>query len=288
MTAPKDGGETLPLSALQDRAEAVASDLINRKLAAPEEIAELKPGGAKNAETGALGWFVCVRQLERMHAVLMNGRPGGPSSAADRAEIEEALAGALAESPETVTLSDGTVRSVYPKSYHALRFLDFLDEDLRVTLAQARLAAAEATTADIRVKAMYPLVESQTVRFWVWILTHEDPGLPFDDTAVGLELPAWTMALSPDDLLVLYQAHHRVNVRRLATIAALFPPEPGDGKSRLSLAAFLGTLTKDRPNQASQLMRRTSLGAAFAAAVTAAAAQRDALRKAKQKSARED
>lgn len=283
MTERTGEGDALPLSALQDRAEAVARDLVQRKLVTADEVADVRPGGSDNPETGALGWLRCFERLVRLHAAGMGARTGGPVTPDQQDEMDEALASALAEVPHPVVVA-GAARAVYPKSYHALRFLDMLDGELRLIHAAATAASEGANADELKVKVLAPMMESLAVRTWAWVLTSEGPELPFDEMADAVEPPEWTKTLSPDDLLALLRAHQEVHARRLAMIATMFPPEPGDAKGRMTIASFLGATIKDRPNAARRIMRQTSLGAVFAASVSSAAAQREALKHAKRTS----
>jgi hypothetical protein len=190
------------------------------------------------------------------------------------AALDHAVADALAAVPERVRCDDGEERGVHPKSYHALRWLDSLDRQLSLVLAEA--AREVETTADVAVDALSPLAESLCVRLWAWVLTERGPGLPFEDDDAP-EPPDWTQRLTPGDLIRFAEAHVRVNHKRNALIASAFPGEKGE--SRLSLAGFLGTVANDLHTRPFDLLRRWSLGELFAQRVTAAHAQREALKK---------
>lgn len=235
-----------------------------------EELEKYWPGGEENPGRDFGAWVWCWGSLMRFL-----GRDDRPEK---RDQITDAaVAAALACEPHAVHLSDGTTRHVYPKSYHALRWLDSLDRTL--LLSQTAADQALDVPAQNAVTTLGPLVESLAVRLWAWVLTHPEPGLPFDEQEAA-EPPAWTATLSPLDLLTLVKAHGQVNATRNAIIAQAFPA-PSDRKaSRLSLSGFLGTVADDMGQRPYAIMRQWSLGELFAQRVTAAQASRDAMAKA--------
>lgn len=250
--------------ALETRCDALRASCLARGVPRPS-IDAVWPGGPENAVTDPLGtWIVCYGNLMALF------RHAEERQLVDRDQMDATLAAALARAPVPVTLAAGDRVAVYPKSYHALRWLDTLDRSL---LDAARLAdEAEQLGAFIA----FPLVESLAVRLWAWILTEETPGLPFNEAAPG-EPPAWTQSLEAADLLHLASAHAQVNATRLRLIAEAFPPERReDGSSRLSLAGFLGTTAQEMGVPAFDVMRRFSLGELFAQAVLAGQAAREA------------
>lgn len=195
----------------------------------------------------------------------------------DAALVSSAVAESLANAPHAVHLSVGG-RKVYPKSYHALRWLDCLDWTLRdVAQRSAALAAqAEQDPSVLEARALAPLVESRAVRLWAWVLTHEGTGLPFDDAdAERAEPPAWTRELTPEDLLRLAEGHVTVHAKRLKVLSEAFPADPS-GETRLPLAGFLGTQAAELGVRPMELMRSWALGEAFASAITSAQAAREA------------
>lgn len=198
------------------------------------------------------------------------------------ADLKAAITAALDEQPERVTLSvperEGTAWMVYPKSFHALQFLDTLDvalRELRLTALAVDAEPSEKPEDATLAAALEPLIRSQAVRVWAWILTHEGCGLPFDERESDVEPPEWTKELSPQDLLALFAAHVSVNQTRLTIIAHAFPPEQ-EAKSRLSLGGFMGSAAQELARPARELMRAWSLGAVFAQSVTASQANKEA------------
>jgi hypothetical protein len=194
----------------------------------------------------------------------------------------------LAEEPVVVVCSDGKVRLVHPKSYHALAWLDSLDRQ-HLTHAAAAAAAAESENAsaeELKVHALAPLVSSLAVRMWLWILTTPGAGLPFDEALETVDPPPWTKAIAPADVLAVFEAHVHVNHERLQVISRAFPSETGGGKSRLPLAGFVGALAHESGQDARLLMRSHSLGKLFAMSVAAAETAREARKRAEDAASR--
>jgi hypothetical protein len=237
------------------------------------ELTAYWPGGTENPGRARGAWIFCYANLVGMLRV------ADSRVAADPVALDQAVAEALAATPRLVALASGETRTVYPKSYHALRWLDALDR----SLIDAATLAAQAEAADVpeqvKLATLAPLVESLAVRLWAWVLTAggaDGPaGLPFDDDAAAPDPPAWTRALTPMDLLQLAQAHIAVNATRLRTITDGFPSATR-GATRLSLSGFLGTAAQELAVRPMELLRRWSLGEVFAQSVTAAQAAREA------------
>jgi hypothetical protein len=238
------------------------------------------PGTAEGRDPAQLdSWIQCYVQLRVEWAQLETQREQ------DKAALGGAVAESLANTPHPVTLSVG-VKQVHPKSYHALRFLDTLDWSLRdVAQRAARLAAVDGgpESTALEALALKPLVESHAVRLWAWVLTAEGTGLPFPEDAPG-EPPSWTKHLVPEDLLALAQAHYQVHARRLQILSDAFPSDTSN-ETRLPLAGFLGTQAAELGVRPMELLRSWSLGEAFASAITAAQAAREAHAAAKAKAA---
>lgn len=224
------------------------------------------PGGADNTTEDPLGARIVEYALLRARYAVLEWQ-GTQDAARGRAALDAALASA----PERVTFADGTVRAVAPKSYHALRWCDALDaalQPVRARIERADPDQMEATT-------LAPLTESLAVRLWVWILTHPAPGLPFSESGPA-DPPEWTTTLTPADVLAVWAAHHRVNRERIALLVTLFPQDPADDETRLSLSGFLGTVAQELHQRPSEVLRHWSLGEAFAQAVVAAQSAREA------------
>lgn len=222
------------------------------------------PGGAENATTDPYGARVAEYALLRARVQFLDWR-----QEQEEARGHAALAAALANAPQSVTLSDGSTVAVHPKSYHALAWCDALDRALQ-EVGEKAMALEE-----LGVRVMAPLTASLAVRIWAWILTCPEPGLPFEEGAPKTDPPEWTTSLTPGDILQLLQAHFTVNRERIALVAALFPPDR-EAQSKLSLSGFLGTVAQEMGQRPSDVLRRWSMGEAFAQAVVAAEASREA------------
>lgn len=272
--------ETLGVAELRSSCETLLLAIVGE--GGSREKAELHaPGATENPDTSVRGWLRYNQQLHRMHAVLVGH--GDEGATARRERVQEALTAALSEEPSAVTCSDGVVRFVHPKSFHALAWLDSLDRQYLAN-AQAAAGVADLETADeYRTHALAPLLTSLAVRLWLWILTSKGAGLPFDESMDGDRLaakaPKWTLTVTPEDLLRFWQAHVAIHQERLAIISRAFPSD-GKSQSRLPLAGFIGALAHENGQDARLLMRTHSLGKLFATSVSAAETARDARRRA--------
>lgn len=254
--------------ALRERCQHLRRSLTARGTDA-SECAAYWPGGAENPTRDRGAWVHCYANLVGMLRVAdLHAAPG---------RADGAIAAALAAEPASVTLSDGTVRTVQPKSYHALRWLDTLDHTVQGwagLMASLRPDAPE----ELKALALAPLAESLAVRLWAWVITEGLPdapaALPFDEDAAPAP-PAWTSRLTPEDLLTLARAHAEVNGHRLRIIAEAFPSDRTGG-SRLPLSGFLGTAAQELGQRPATLLRQWSLGEVFAQAIAAAQAAREA------------
>lgn len=248
-----------------------------------QRLDRFAPGGAENAECGARAWYRYFRKLDRAHGRLEEDSGSGGRGLREGA-IAATLAAALAEEPIPVQFVDGTVRAVYPKSYHALAWLDSLDRQHLAHAEAARVSAVLETVPDLKVFALGPLQSSRAHRTWLWILTHPGPGLPFDETK-SAEPPRWTQSVAPEDFVKVFEAHLELHQARLRLIAQRFPSE-GSSESRLPLAGFIGALAAENGVDARLYMRVHSLGKLFATSIAAAEASREARRRAEDKAER--
>jgi hypothetical protein len=178
--------------------------------ATDQQLRDYWPGGKENQYTGKGAWIYCFAMYAAFNWSAAQ-RGGEASSAA----VDTAIANRSTASPEPVRLTSGRAAAVYPKSYHALRYLDFLDAGHRkagqVAAAAYELGSAEA----LKVMQTYPLVESLAVRLWAWVLTTEGPGLPFKEDAANIELPEWLGELTAIDVVRLNTYAHEAGHRPL-------------------------------------------------------------------------
>ena len=251
--------------------------------ASDDELAAYWPGGTENPARDADAWIYCYSQLARF---LGRRELVERTREAAREQLEGAVRAAAAAQPEAVPLSVGLHR-VYPKSAHALWFLDALGQ-LCGPLAADALAVLESVPDAVRDQVPWPsLVTSLAVRTWAWILTTPGPGLPFADDATDATPPAWTEQLLPQDLLVLDRAHRQVNAERLRILASAFPQTTDGAGSRLGVAGFLAGYASEHGARASEIVRLWSLGEVFAGAIAQVEAQQLAEARADARAARE-
>lgn len=255
------------LSDLKARCRALGRDLVGQQIATADEVTAQMPGGQENPLAGLAGWIECYAQLTRFA-----GRLEATGSKNDDAQLEAVVRAASTRAPVPLALSCGD-HAVYPKSAHALAFLDALDAVqrplMRVLVARAQDDALESTELDV----LLPMARSLAQRTWAWVLLSSGVGLPFDDAA-PIDPPAWTMELTPEDLLAIYTAHRRLHADAVAIMSAAIPREGGVAQSRLSLSGFLTGYASEHGLPPSQLMRQWSLPEAVAAALASAEAHR--------------
>jgi hypothetical protein len=291
-TAGEVGDGVVTVAHLQAQCETVLRAIVAEggSRAECEANAPLQFAEEKDAER----WLVYLTGLHRRHALLAGGSvAAGASAGSGGDQLSAALADALAEEAVAVEFADGEIRYVHPKSFHALAWLDSLDRQHQRG-AQAAAAAAEMVSGGLApnvlaeatelntLLALAPLASSLSVRLWLWILTNEAPGLPFDEAVKDAEPPAWTLNVTPQDLLKVYEAHLKVNQERLGIIARAFPSD-GRSESRLPLVGFIGVIASENGQDAKLLMRRHSLGKLFATSVSATEASRAAHEAAKKR-----
>lgn len=236
----------------------------------PDELAAVWPGGSDNPLPSPASWWYCwgtfiafARRMEQQRR----------RETAD-VDLRAAIARRSARASEQVTLTDGSVRSVHPKSYWALRFLDLLDRDYRQAAEQALASLEEGSPADVAVHAVAPLAEALCVRVWAWVLTTPGPELPFADDARNLHPPKWTARMTPHDIVAIARAHQRIHADDARIIAEAFPDE--GGASRLGLEGFLNTYVESGGHTNYQVFRQFTLGETFANAVSRAIASKEA------------
>lgn len=232
------------------------------------------PGGDDNPRGGG-AWVRCFARYSALAAEA--GRGGGAGSgggAAGRTTADQALrtalAAALSDRPEAVALSSGTTVYVHPKSYVALEYCTALDVAVRCLQAAADQLLAPVAAVHV------PVLRALAVRGWVWVVTHNAAGLPFDPHAPDTPLPpAWTCDVAPSDLFALTVAYQRVNAERLRVLGEAFPR---DGTpSALGFEGFLGTYAGAKHLDPLQVLHAWSAGRVTAVAVSEAIAHADAM-----------
>jgi hypothetical protein len=249
------------------------------------ELDAYAPGGAENQLTGRDGWVDYLAALRVFASrVASEGRADAPSGGGMGAEAvtlagrERILAKALANEPVTVRLVSGRDVVVSPKSYHAAKWCQSNDAQVRYLVG-----AALAEVDDLAVCAYAPLLESLCVRLWAWAVTSEGPGLPFDERTAAddaeANIPDYVTTMAPEDLLALGEAWLVVQHLRPSLCASFFPPDDARSNgmaSGLPISGFLGAAAQELGQQPSELLRRWTVGELFAQAVSAAQAGREA------------
>lgn len=277
----------LPLAISASELQEDCGTLLRATIAAGGIAAELlkhQPGGELNADTSARGWLRYYQQLHRTHAVLVNhGQVDGSGQGTHGLAIADALSDAGADVPVAVTMSDGSTRFVFPKSYHALRWLDALDLELQVIAREVAALRADGNVRAAGAIASGTLLQSYGVRLWAWIITHRDCDLPFEDDVASPKPPKWTTKLTVEDLLRLFEGHREVNRSRLDLIGRAFPADPSSS-SRLPLSGLLGSYANEHNLRMPQVLRRTSLGSIYAQTVAASQSARESREAAKRES----
>jgi hypothetical protein len=252
---------------LRGRCGALADFLAARGTPLPE-IEAVLPGGEQNQD--AKGYGAWITAFAKLHAMvrLADVRTDGSGPHAGSRD-ERVLESARMNLPVVVRLSDGE-HQVHAKGYHTLRWLTTLDRQL-----VALIAEANEYPDDVRVQALAPLLESKIVRTWVWVLTTPGAGLPFREDDAQAEPPAWTLTMSVEDLVVVWQAHEQLHGADCRTIAALFPQDP-NAQERMSLGGFIGTMAHEWGVPVSSVGMQWTLRELFAQAVDAARSARAA------------
>jgi len=214
--------------------------VLTLELATPEEIAERWPGGKENPGRDYSAWMSCYFNLGRFMGRLTDEQ----ASDVDPAIADQALADALRGAPVTVDLVDGSARAVYPKSWHAL--IHCTERDGWLDHLQATYRSVEQTTGARAVLLRGQLLQeiNYQLRVLVWIVCHEEPGLPFADGDMTPTPPDWTETLHPLDFPRLVKANQVVNGLRLSLVFTLLAPKT-DGTKVLSFATLV-TAAADR------------------------------------------
>lgn len=244
---------------LREQLSVAAADVVS-----PAEIEAYWPGGQENSVEGRGAWIYCYANYCRLADRMRPDHVAVDADEAERARVE-----GLTEKPQPVRLTDGQTVHVHPLGYEALEFLTTLDRAVTLAQEQAAAVALQCGPASEQVLALQPIVRAYAVRLWAWILTSGSTALPFDPIVDDPAPPAWTAALTPEDLLGLFAAHRAVNAQRNALIASLFPSST-EAPVKLSLAGFIGAYAHEKGQDARHFLRSFSIGKLFAQAVSAA------------------
>ena len=257
---------------MQERCRAYRGSLLASRTATAEELDAVWPGGARNAFRGRGAWLWAHAQC---HAFLARRERL-------RAQPEHwrALNEAAARKPVEVVCSDGTRRRIHPKSLSALSFLDGLKADLVQVLEARALAMQAEEVEELQAYFLTTVLSAQSYLLFAWVVTHPEPGLPFDVMGEMPELPEWLHTLTPEDIVAIVGAHIEVNRTRLALVSALLPEQPGE--STLSIEGWVAAYAAEKGLETPTLLSRWSLGELYAAHVSSSVAMREARERAKQ------
>lgn len=213
--------------------ETVAATVRQQSLATPEELADQKPGGESNPDTGPDGWLSFYRFLHRKHAIASAGESPGARPLQGHAENGVAL-DTLRGRPERLDLLDpaGDVEflTIYPKSFVALVTCHELNLRLGYLSAHLQRARDAEDVGGLELASQAWERTTRYLRRLVWIVTSEGPRLPYDPIATPEpEAPSWIDALSPLDLHRVVQVYQQVNAVRLVALEKLVAPDPDSG-----------------------------------------------------------
>lgn len=172
----------------------------------------------------------------------------------------EALA-ALNEEPAKVTLSNGDTVEVHPKSWATLNLLAAHEHVLTWLVVRREILASmnqpdqqellERTDAEIN-RRMAGLLAT---------VVRPGPGHDLEELRNPEETDAGRrmMQLSPQDAVLLQQAHLRVNFSRLAVLPALVGSDTKEGRRRLSWSGMFAQLGMKLRLNPKELMTDRSL-----------------------------
>jgi hypothetical protein len=240
------------------------------KLATEAELSPWRPGGERNPDESILGVLRWYGKLRQFHA-----RAEGRQVATSRDQADATLLDALQETPEAVTLRspvDGRDSlAVHPKGFSALLDCRLCERRIEQFTATAQFLEATDRSAarrfDDGVRYYYAL--------FVWITTHEGPGVPYQWHAATPEPPAWCYEVNPFDLLLVIAAHLKVNVARLQALTVLTHPDPiGKGGPRPTWSEYFASLAAEKGDDPIRFMRDRSLANLIATHALAAERQR--------------
>jgi hypothetical protein len=266
---------------LETRCEAIASSLRGRQLATDQDIQACYDQPAD----GELKWAFVYADLR---VLLADRSPDKDSKSARVRNADRVILDALRGAPRTVTLSepvdDLRELKVYPKSLNAL--IELAERDAVIGYFNAGLEALRELCrsepsperADHLARAVREIGYQE--RVCVWIVTHDNPGLPFPDSEPSPELPGWLSHISAIDALMIFVAHEEVNAGRLAALQQLPRGKKQQGEDHArGWGVYLANLASLMDRSAEQLSRDHSLAALFAQSYVHAIEQEKLLEK---------
>lgn len=268
--------------------------VLRRGFATEEELAPYRPGGDKNTDTGAWGWFRYHTALQRRHA------PAAPRPETWDEE-DYTVIKTFRNTPLTLRLR-GVIPpdlpcesprhppevKVYPKSFYSLIELagrGHVTGNLGSEIEELRFSR-KYDHQDPIYRAHLELGYQLAVM--VWCVTTPGVHNPFDYPVSRPEPPTWVLGLDPQDVHRIHRANLIVNNVRLQAVEHLIsgiPSPDGKGRLRPSWSAFFASAGKTLGVAPSTLMRDWALAEVLAQIKLASAAERAALDEAKHDSA---
>jgi hypothetical protein len=268
-TVEQEPTPAITLQELRNTSELLEREAVAGARVRAEELDERRP----DAGAAPSAWLA--------YALWISQRIGGRAPVSGRS-VERVLHDALADTAAPVTLSSGKVITISAKSLNTLCILEGLDADLQQVLGELETLRADlaADEVDRGVAAaglfIGALLKGRALRFFVWILSHEGPGLPFGEHEPEPKPPEWTAEITGADLEQIVRAHLQVNRTDLDFLVQAFPTETRNAGTRLPLSGFLGGYANEIGEQPSTLMRQWTLRSLFAGAIVRAQSLREA------------
>lgn len=254
---------------LEARAEMLLRSVARQSNVTPEMLAAYRPGGADNPDQSAMGWLMYLCQLHRWHATGPQ-QPEAHASARWDARAMDDLRAALAAEPIHLTLDSGKQVAVFPKSEHALTRIVIGQLACEwVTQRKLALLDTEPTPDTLRALRHAADAEAELIGEFIWIVTHEGPGVPWtSETQWAHDVPSWMQhEVTPFDVIAIRRAHVEVNMLRVASISERSQHLAKGHSEAMPLAAFLGVTANDLKIDPADLARRWSLAGVFASSL---------------------
>lgn len=265
----------LSLQELRNAAELLEREAVALHRVTDAELDGRRPAVDVPAAQLAAAWFA--------YACWLSERKGGATAPTTRS-LAQVMHESLVDEPVLVTCARGHVARVHPKSITTLLVLEGIDAGLRALLAQLDAVRGDDVPPELIANAelAFRLIESSSLRHFVWILDHPGPGLPFALHATEQpEPPAWTEELQASDVEQIWLAHLQVNRRDIEFLAAAFPIERQAQHARLPLSGFLGSKADEDGVKPTVYLNDRTTRSVFAALIARAETHRAAMAQAR-------
>ncbi len=243
----------------RERCAFLRGEILDERLATPQEIAAYWPGGEENQHGSEWRrWDFCKENLFRFW-----GRLEIKESSQTRERRERLMMLAAREVPVIVDLdpdADGPrTIAVYPKSYDAIVRIDEFDAFTAGLLQGiSTLDLSKPTNYEVKAKALREVRLNHLTM--CWIATYPGRGAPFPDGFLPEFFPANVTALTPVDVVRVMLGYHEANGKRFAAITA---GVHSDGRltQRPSWATLAASAARQNNEPIERLLRDRSLGA---------------------------